>query len=126
MHTADRIQFVDELRQDLYLRRLKARKCDQILAMIAAFEWDTLADGEGGTLEDWEGLAAACRWALENTELLEERLEWCEENFETGISTLSETTAERRVWGEGRADVGFEGEERRGRSRTRRTRIQAT
>lgn len=117
MRSLDRVQFVGELRQDLYLRQAKARKCEEILKMIAATQnsGDGECEGEG---EDWQTLNAACQRALENTEQLEARLVWCEENFETGKLT----SPELRIWGGGEVEIDLE-EGERGRSLRRAKRF---
>lgn len=114
MRSLERVQFVGELRGDLYLRRAKTRKCEEILAMITTIQSTGGGEGEGkgqGVEEDWQVLEAACQRALENAEQLEERLVWCEENFETGKLT----TPELRMWGGATVDIDLE-EAERGRS----------
>jgi hypothetical protein len=69
---------------------------------------------EIATAEAWEKLGTACQRALENTQLLQDRLLWCERNVEMGKLTLA-AAAERRVWDEG-AEIGSQRDEQRGRS----------
>jgi hypothetical protein len=96
MRTAERIHIVDDLRKDMRLRQEKSRKWREVM-VVAATERDTV---ESATPEAWEKLGTACQLALENTEQLQARLLWCEQNVEAGKLTLAAAT-ERRVWDEG-------------------------
>ena len=53
---------------------------------------------EGAEAGAWEPLSTACKAALENTEELQARLAWCEQNFESERLTPA-VVAERRVVG---------------------------
>jgi hypothetical protein len=110
MRTTERIHIVDDLRKDVHVRQEKSRKWREVMAM-AAVERDS---AEFATPEAWEKLGTACQRALENTQLLQERLLWCERNVEMGRLTLA-AAAERRVWDEG-AELGSQSAEERGRS----------
>jgi hypothetical protein len=111
MRTTERIHIVDDLRKDVHARQQKSRKWREVMAMAAA-ERDDIA--ESATQGAWEKLENACQRALENTQLLQERLLWCKRNVEMGKLTLA-AAAERRVWDEG-AKIGSQGDEERGRS----------
>jgi hypothetical protein len=75
------------------------------MAMIA-IEQGGNADGPA---EAWEPLNKACKEALENTEDLQARLVWCEQNFESRRLTPA-VVSERRLWDEG-AEVKLRGGE---------------
>jgi hypothetical protein len=110
MRTIERIHIVDDLRKDVRLRQERSRKWREVMAMAAA-ERDNV---EFATSEAWEKLGTACQPALENTEQLQARLLWCEQNVEAGKLTLA-AAAGRRVWDEG-AEIEWQREEERGGS----------
>jgi hypothetical protein len=96
MRTLERIHIVEDLRTDVRLRQERAQKWREVLAMVTVEQ----GVGEGRAAEDWELLKTACKEALDNTEQLQARLTWCEQNFEAGRLTPG-VVAERRVWDEG-------------------------
>ena len=96
MRTTERIHIVDDLRTEVRSRQERAQKWQEVMAMVATEQ----SESEGKSAEDWEPLNMACKHALENTEELQARLAWCEQNFESGRLT-SAVVAERRVWDEG-------------------------
>lgn len=75
------------------------------MKMVAAKQ----GSSEGQAPGAWKLLSTACKEALENTEELQARLAWCEQNFESGMLTPA-MVAERRVWDEG-AEMELRGEE---------------
>lgn len=97
---------VEDLRQDVGLRLGRAGKWQEVMAMADSEQ----GTGDDGTSEAWEKLRAACQEALENTEQLQARLKWCEQNFEAGKLTPV-VVAGQRVWYEGGSQ-----EKERGRS----------
>ena len=96
MRTTERIHIVDDLRTEVRSRQDKAQKWREVMEMVATEQ----SESEGGTAEAWMPLNKACKEALKNTEELQARLAWCEQNFESGRLT-SAVVAERRVWDEG-------------------------
>ena len=75
------------------------------MAMVAAKQ----STYEGRAAEDWERLKTACKEALDNTEQLQARLTWCEQNFESARLTPG-VIAQQRVWDEG-AEIASRGED---------------
>lgn len=110
--TMERIHIVEDLRKDVDLRWERARKWRDVMAMAAMEQ----GIGDNGRSAMWEELRTACQKALENTEQLQARLKWCEQNFEAGKLTPV-VVAEQRVWYEG-AEIGSQ-EKERGRSTIR-------
>jgi hypothetical protein len=96
MRTTERIHIVDDLRTEVHLRQQRAQKWTEVMEMVAMGQ----SESECGTAEAWMPLNKACKEALKNTEELQARLVWCEQNFEAGRLT-SAVVAERRVWDEG-------------------------
>lgn len=96
MRTTERIHIVYDLRTEVDSRQDKAQKWREVMDMVATEQ----SESEGEVAEAWEPLNTACKHALENTEELQARLAWCEQNFESGRLTPA-VIAERRVWDEG-------------------------
>ena len=96
MRSTERIHIVDDLRTEVHSREERAQKWQEVMEMVAREQ----STSEGKASEAWGSLSAACKNALENTEELQARLAWCEQNFESGKLTPA-VVAERRVWDEG-------------------------
>lgn len=95
MGAVERKDFVEDLREDVCLRQERAQEWRRVLAMLA-IERNI---SEGKAEEAWEPLEKACKHALENTEQMQDRLVWCEHNFESdGLTPVA--VAKRRVWDE--------------------------
>jgi hypothetical protein len=105
MRTTERIRVVDDLRTEVCSRQERVKRWQEVMAMIA-IEQGGNADGPA---EAWEPLNKACKEALENTEDLQARLVWCEQNFESRRLTPA-VVSERRLWDEG-AEVKLRGGE---------------
>jgi len=105
MRTTERIHIVDDLRTEVRSRQERSQKWREVMGMVAVEQ----SASEGRSPDVWEALSIACKHALENTEELQARLAWCEQNFESGRLT-SAVVAERRVWDEG-AEIKLRGEE---------------
>ena len=97
MRTTERIHMVDDLRTEVRSRQERAQKWKEVMEIVT-MEQSTKRETE--TAEAWRPLDKACKEALENTEELQARLVWCEQNFESRKLT-STVVAERRVWDEG-------------------------
>ena len=96
MRSTERIHIVEDLRTEVHSRQERAQKWREVMETVAREQ----STSEGKAAEAWEPLRTACQDALENTEELQGRLAWCEQNFESGRLTPA-VVAERRVWDEG-------------------------
>jgi hypothetical protein len=105
MRTTERIHIVDDLRTEVRSRQERAQKWREVMVVVTTEQ----GESEGKEAEAWEPLNKACKEALENTEELQARLAWCEENFESEKLTPA-VVAERRVWDEG-AEIELRGGE---------------
>lgn len=105
MRTTERIHIVDDLRTEVRSRQVRAQKWRGVMDMVATEQ----RSSEGAEAGAWEPLSTACKAALENTEELQARLAWCEQNFESERLTPA-VVAERRVWDEG-AEMELRGDE---------------
>lgn len=105
MRTTERIHIVDDLRTEVRSRQERAQKWREVMDMVAT-EQNAGGDKQA---EARLSLSTACKEALENTEELQARLAWCEQNFESGKLTPAVIT-ERRVWDEG-AEIEYRGEQ---------------
>lgn len=102
--TIERNDMVKDLREDVELRVERTRKYREVMAMAASQQ------------VAWEKLRVACEQAVENSDELEERLMWCEEDFEAGELTAVVAAGEQVL--DGGAESTSQQEER-GRPRTR-------
>lgn len=105
MRTTERIHIIDDLRTEVFSRLERAQKWRGVMEMVATEQ----GGREGKEAEAWEPLNKACKEALENTEELQDRLAWCEQNFESGKLTPA-VVAEQRVWDEG-VEIDLRGEQ---------------
>lgn len=112
MPATERRDIVEDLRKDVCLRQARAQKWRHMMAILAAEQSTT----ECKDKEAWETLDSACKYALQNTEQLQARLVWCEQNFES-VELEHAVAAKQRAWDDG-AETGSS-EEERGRSMSR-------
>lgn len=105
MRTTERIHIVDDLRTEVHARQQRAQKWREVMVMVTTEQ----GGREDKEAEAWEPLNKACKEALENTEELQDRLAWCEQNFESGKLTPA-VVAEQRVWDEG-VEIDLRGEQ---------------
>jgi hypothetical protein len=95
MRKTERMHLVEDLRLVVSARNMKGRQWREVRDMAELRGIDT-ADPD----MIWDRLENACRGALGVTEELEERLRWCEREFEAEKLPAG-ATGEERVWNEG-------------------------
>jgi hypothetical protein len=95
MRKTERMHLVEDLRLDVSARTMKGRKWREVrdMAELRGFE---CADPD----LVWDSLEMACQRAMDVTQELEERLRWCEREFEAE-KLPADATGEERVWNEG-------------------------
>jgi len=97
---------VEDLRLDVAARSEKDRTW-RAVNQLALHE---ARMGVGGTQTvDWSSVGMACQEALDVTQRLRERLQWCESEFEAGRLPTG-PIGEERVWNEGSKIQKGEGE----------------
>jgi hypothetical protein len=93
MRKTERMHLVEDLRLDVSARTMKGRKWREVMVVARGME-----------CEDpdliWECLEMACQRAMDVGLELEERLRWCEREFEAE-KLPARAVGEERVWNEG-------------------------
>ena len=95
MRKTERMHLVEDLRLDVSARTMEGRQWRELRDMA---ELRGCECGDPDMI--WDHLEMACRRALDVTEELEDRLRWCEREFEAEKLPAG-ATGEERVWNEG-------------------------
>jgi hypothetical protein len=107
MRKIERLHLVEDLRLEVSARSER----DQTRRQVMEVAGQQIRVGDERTAV-WIPLGAACQRALDVTQQLRERLEWCEGEFEAEKLT-ADAIDEERVWNEGLEIQKREGEEER-------------
>jgi hypothetical protein len=95
MRKIERLHLVEDLRLDVSARSERDQTWREVMEMAG----QQIRVGDERTAV-WISVGAACQRALDVTQQLRERLEWCEGEFEKEKLT-ADAIGEERVWNEG-------------------------